>query len=485
MSLTKRPAECSVLVVDDEEAILQVLNNALSSRYKVTLCTNGREALTLIEKQDFDLVVTDLMLPDVSGIEVLTYAKSRDEFTEVLMITGYASLDTITAAINLGAGSYLSKPFSIADFLIRTEKMIASRLFHLKSLQLMKQSDFMDPADKGHLNDITSLYYFTRKLMLSLEISEVMRIILEESNQKIGADFCSIGVDLLDYKEVYAMPLTGELNSDLLRSVLSEHWSDAFSMLDKNSFLQGDIPLYIYKGRQGEFGSPEKFNCVSFPLIVTGKSIGSLSVFIEQKKDIQPDLNQFLHVLTSIISPVIEHAYMDMLARLQAKTDSLTGIANHRQFHEALEREIARANRKKSTFTLILVDIDNFKSINDTYGHQVGDAVIIDLTRRITANIRTGDVAARYGGEEFCLILPETDEAGGMVLANRICQAVANTPFANAKYQFTYTASFGLAVYNGADPIGKDVLIFRADEAMYESKRAGKNRVTNSTSKEK
>lgn len=481
----KSPLDCSVLVVDDEEAICQMLNTALSPRYNVTVCKSGKEALAHIEKRDFDLVVTDLMLPDISGIEVLTYAKSRDEFTEVLMITGYASLDTATAALNLGAGSYLAKPFSITDFLIRTEKMIASRLFHLKSLQLMKHSDFMDPAVKGHLSDITSLYYFTRKLMLSLEISEVMRIILEEANQKIGADFCCIGVNLLDYSEIYAMPRTGELDADQLREVLPQHWDEAFSLIDKEKFVQGDMPLFVYKGRQGEFNSVPDYHCISFPLIVTGKSIGTLSVFLDINKEILPDLNQFLHVLTSIISPVIEHAYMDLQARLQAKTDSLTGIANHRQFHEALEREIARANRKKSTFSLILVDIDNFKSINDTYGHQVGDAVIIDLTKRFTANIRTGDVAARYGGEEFCLILPDTDEPGAKCLANRICQAVANTPFTNSKYQFTYTASFGLAVYDGAEPVGKDVLIFRADEALYESKRAGKNRVTISNSKEK
>ncbi|MFP4163119.1 MAG: diguanylate cyclase [Chitinispirillaceae bacterium] len=481
----KRPFECSVLVVDDEEAICQMLNSALSPRYNVTVCKNGKEALAQIEKHDFDLVVTDLMLPDISGIEVLTYAKSRDEFTEVLMITGYASLDTATAALNLGAGSYLAKPFSITDFLIRTEKMIASRLFHLKSLQLMKHSDFMDPAVKGHLSDITSLYYFTRKLMLSLEISEVMRIILEEANQKIGADFCCIGINLLDYYEVYAMPSFGELDIGRLKEVLPQHWDDAFSMLDKDKFVEGDIPLFVYKGRQGEFKPVQQYQSVSYPLIVTGKTIGNLSVFLDIKKEIPPDVNQFLHVLTSIISPVIEHAYMDLQARMQAKTDSLTGIANHRHFHEALEREIARANRKKSCFSLILADIDNFKSINDTYGHQVGDAVIIDLTKRFTANIRTGDVAARYGGEEFCIILPDTDEAGAECLAKRICKAVANTPFADSKYQFIYTASFGLAVYNGAEPLGKDELIFKADEALYESKRAGKNRVTVSTSKEK
>ena len=472
------PSKRSILVVDDDESICNLLKAALSQRYDVTACLTGREAIERIGEGVYDLVITDLVLPDLTGIDVLAYAKSRDEFAEVLMITGNASLDSAAAAINNGVSSYMLKPFSIPELRARVEKMIATRSFHLKSLQLMKSSDLVDPTVKGHVDDVTTLYHFTRKLMLTLEISEVMRITLEEVNHKAGAEFSTIEISLLEYKEVYTMPMTGEIGREHLDSAFSAHWGTAFTRLNRESFVNGDIPHYIYKGRQGEFAGRAEYKCVNYPLIVTGKTIGSLSVWIDAGAEVDQRLDQYLNILTSITSPVIEHVYADLLARFQAKTDSLTGIANHRHFYEALEREISRANRKKVAFALILVDIDNFKRINDTYGHQVGDGVIIELTKRLNAGVRTGDVVARYGGEEFVMILPDTGLEGAVVLSTRICESVGETQFAIGELSIPCTASFGVAIYDGGRPTGKDELIFRADKALYRSKNDGKNRVT-------
>jgi len=472
------PARRSILVVDDDESICALLKAALSQRYDVTACLTGKEAIDRIGEGVYDLVVTDLVLPDVTGIDVLAYAKSRDEFAEVLMITGNASLDSAAAAINNGVSSYMQKPFSIPELRARVEKMIATRTFHLKSLQLMKRSDLVDPTVKGHIDDITTLFHFTRKLMLTLEISEVMRITLEEVNVKAGAEFCTIEIDLLEYREIYTMPTTGEINREHLDRAFAAHWGTAFTRLNREAFVNGDIPHYIYKGRQGEFAGKPEYRCVNYPLVVTGKTIGSLSVWLGAGAEIDHRLDQYLHILTSITSPVIEHVYADLQARFQAKTDSLTGIANHRHFYEALEREISRANRKKGTFALILADIDNFKMINDTYGHQVGDAVIIELTKRLNAGVRTGDVVARYGGEEFVMILPDTGIEGAVVLSTRICESVGESKFEVGKRSIPCTASFGVAIYDGNRPSGKDELIFRADKALYRSKSDGKNRVT-------
>ncbi|MDR0330610.1 MAG: response regulator, partial [Chitinispirillales bacterium] len=215
METLNTSSDYTVLVVDDDPTICDFLTAALETRYKVTSTLSGAEAIELIGGNSFDLVVTDLVLPDATGLEVLAYAKSRDDFTEVLMVTGNASVDTATAAINNGVGSYMLKPFSVAELRGRAEKMLASRAFHLKSLQLMKRSDLVDDAVKGHVDDLNSLYHFTRKLMLTLEISEVMRIMLEEVNVKANAEFCTIEVCLPDYKEVYSMPRSGEMPRDV------------------------------------------------------------------------------------------------------------------------------------------------------------------------------------------------------------------------------------------------------------------------------
>jgi diguanylate cyclase (GGDEF)-like protein len=478
METANASAGRSILVVDDDPSVRDFLAGALCERCKVTSAASGEEAIELIGKNDFDLVVTDLVLPDATGLSVLACAKSRDEFVEVLMISGNATVDSAAAAVNNGAGSYLLKPFAISELRVRVEKMLAMRAFHLKSLLLMRNSDLADPDVLGHVDDLASLYHFTRKLMLTLEISEVMRITLEEANAKADAKFCTIEVCLPDYKEVHSMPQAGEVDKAALDAAFAENWGGAFVGVSKERFQCGAVKHYVYKGRHGEFNAAADYKCLNFPLIVTGKTIGSLTVWIDANADIDERQNRYLHILTSFTSPVIEHVYLDQQVRFQAKTDSLTGIANHRHFYEALEREIARANRKKSTFALLLADIDDFKAINDTYGHQMGDAVIIDLAKRVAETVRVGDVVARYGGEEFGVILPESDPAGALTLSNRVCESISKSPYAGTKQKIPYTASFGLAYYDGNHPMRKDDLILMADKALYKSKAEGKNRVT-------
>lgn len=475
--IIKRPSDCSILIIDDEEKIVEMLEGALKKQFKVFSCKTGKDAFTLIDSHDFDIVVTDLKLPDMTGLDVLSYAKGKDEYTEVIVVTGFASLDSATLALNLGVYSYLIKPITLSEFLIQVEKAVSSRLFHLRSLSLMRQSDFMSPDVKGHLNDITQLYYFLRKLMLSLEVPEIMRITLEDVNQKMGSVLAIIGVNLLGFSEIFAMPLIGEIDRDQLDSVIVNDFQEKFPLIRPDSYQKGDIPLMLFKGKQGILPSLADLHPVVFPLMVTDRTIGSLSLFFSAHEDFKPEQQQFLYVFNSIVSSIIEHGYSVLQARQQAKTDSLTGIANHRQFHETLEREIARANRKGSTFVLILIDIDNFKKINDTYGHQVGDAVLVDLTKRIGNIIRTGDVLARYGGEEFGLILPDSDLHGAEVLASRILKAFTQ-PLSYSQHRLSYTASLGMALYNGQIPVKKDALIKAADQALYDSKENGKNRFT-------
>jgi diguanylate cyclase (GGDEF)-like protein len=471
-------SEYKILVVDDDADICDLLSAVLSTRYGVTVCHTGEEAIRRLDENAFDLIITDLVLPDMSGMEILARAKRRDEFVEVLMVTGNASVDTAAAAINGGVGSYMLKPFSIRELCGRVDKMIAVRAFITNSLRLIAGPGVVDPAVKGHIDDIVTLYRFTCKLMLTLDVSEMMRIVLEEVNRKTGAEFCSIEINHLGYKEVFSMPRTGSIDKERLDKVFAQHWNSAFICTARAIFFKGGVPHRVYEGPPGEFSEASGYKCLNYRLVVPGKTIGSLSVWLESDGDIDDRFDRHLHVLTSIASPAIEHAYADKLALLQAKTDGLTGISNKRHFYEVLGREIARANRKKNTFALVLADVDNFKLINDTHGHQIGDAVLIELTKHLTDNVRVGDVVARYGGEEFVLILPDTDLDGSVTLANRVRESIASTPFADAKRCIPYTASFGLAMYDGAAPISKDDLILIADNALYHSKHHGKNRVT-------
>lgn len=476
-SLIKLPSECRLLIVDDEPTVGDLLRHALAPRYRTTVCQTGGAACGLLEHDDFDVVICDLRLPDMSGLDVLSFAKSKDAYTEVLIITGFATFESASVAINLGASSYIAKPLSLTDLYIQVERAVASRLFHLKSISLMRRSDDMAPEFKDHLSDITALYYFTRRLTLSLEVAEIMRITLEEANRKSGALFCAIGVHAFGYAEIYAMPATGEFETAKVRELFIGKWETVFPFIDKKRFEDGEVPLTIYKGMQGaapQFGTTR---LLTIPMMITGTAIGTLALFFEEKAA-APNAPQFLYIISSIVSPLIEHGYGVLQARQLAKTDGLTGIANHRSFHEALDREIARVNRKGGVFSLLVMDLDDFKRINDTYGHPVGDAVLKDLVGRVSENIRTVDIFSRYGGEEFGLVLPETDQGGAEVLAQRIKNAINAKPFTYAQHEIAYTASMGLVVYDGRKPEKKDALIARADSAMYVSKRGGKNRIS-------
>jgi two-component system cell cycle response regulator len=167
-----------------------------------------------------------------------------------------------------------------------------------------------------------------------------------------------------------------------------------------------------------------------------------------------------------------------LLEQLEALslTDALTGVPNRRSYEAALEREIARAQRHQHALSLALLDIDHFKRVNDTYGHQEGDEVLRAFARTVTHVLRKGDSLYRYGGEEFVVLLPHADAAGAEIAARRIIGAVAAAPIALATTTLAVTASAGVASLDLAQDDGLG-LVGRADAALYEAKRGGRNRV--------
>ncbi|GAB4150704.1 MAG: diguanylate cyclase [Planctomycetota bacterium] len=160
-----------------------------------------------------------------------------------------------------------------------------------------------------------------------------------------------------------------------------------------------------------------------------------------------------------------------------AVTDYLTGLYNRRFAHQQLSQEMARAQRYKDPLTLLLVDIDHFKRINDTYGHAAGDRILIELSRLMTNLLRTIDVPCRYGGEEFLVILPNTSLSQGKVAAKRILTEVAESIFSYEGEDIPVTVSIGLASTEENFPLHFQELIRQADMAMYKAKTAGRNRL--------
>lgn len=162
-----------------------------------------------------------------------------------------------------------------------------------------------------------------------------------------------------------------------------------------------------------------------------------------------------------------------------ATIDKLTGIPNRRHFEETLAIEWKRAMRNRTPLAAILLDVDHFKNCNDTYGHDAGDAILQQVAQRVNDGLRPGDVGARYGGEEFVILLPETETAGAVAVAERVRASIEATPMRHmvTPEETRQTASFGVASLMPTDEVEPRELVSRADTALYEAKHGGRNRV--------
>jgi diguanylate cyclase (GGDEF)-like protein len=175
----------------------------------------------------------------------------------------------------------------------------------------------------------------------------------------------------------------------------------------------------------------------------------------------------------------IENAELHEAVQRQAVTDELTGLNNHRRFQEVLETEVERSRRFKTGVALVLLDLDNFKRVNDTYGHRQGDEVLRQVADVLRRSVREIDVPARYGGEELAVVLPQTGTEGAARLAERVRVAIEalEIPLLEGEGTLQVTASFGVATLTGEQGADQDALVAAADAALYRAKRAGKNRV--------
>jgi diguanylate cyclase (GGDEF)-like protein len=165
-----------------------------------------------------------------------------------------------------------------------------------------------------------------------------------------------------------------------------------------------------------------------------------------------------------------------LIAEKEAKTDILTGLYNRRAYYEISHMEFERLLRHHRTLSVIMFDVDHFKEINDTYGHDVGDQVLKSVATIVKGVIREYDYAFRMGGDEFLLLLPETNERQALFLAERIRKRVANKKFTDKDNTFFITASFGISQYNHIER-SMESIVKRADKALYEVKESGRNNV--------
>jgi diguanylate cyclase (GGDEF)-like protein len=182
---------------------------------------------------------------------------------------------------------------------------------------------------------------------------------------------------------------------------------------------------------------------------------------------------RFIEILAGFASVAIENARLYEMATLDRKT----GLYNHGYFQNRLIEEIGRAERYETDLTLMMIDLDLFKRVNDTYGHMTGDEVLIRIAAAIQEEVRSFDIPARFGGEEFAVILPETASDGALVVAERLRGKIGGLTFTSGGESFRVTISIGVAGYRHGTGITEDIFIEQADKCLYRAKKKGRNRV--------
>ncbi len=253
------------------------------------------------------------------------------------------------------------------------------------------------------------------------------------------------------------------------KSTLIKHLKSDCSILDKEKAK--DL-------MDSDLSTKKIFASLNPEIVIPLKSKNSINglIFIGKKLIESPYTSadiSFLHQLSQFASIAVENSRLYRMATL----DRMTGLYVHHYFQERLAEEIKRSARSNSPLTLIMADLDNFKCINDSHGHQTGDIMLKEIAKIIHKNIRSFDIAARYGGDEFAIILTDTDIDAAYQIAERLRKKVENTVFPGADIPLKITISIGIYPFNPKKDKNKDSLIHKADMALYKAKNSGKNLV--------
>ena len=452
-----------ILIIDDDPSLRKTLADILACKgFETVVAASGAEGLDLLRESPTAIALIDLALPDISGVEVLTRVKTEHPSTEVIILTGNATLDSAIEATNRGAFSYLQKPYDINHLLLQIQRALEKqraeeqiilqnyelqkinkdlKLLHEVSLVINRTID-MEKLLSDALDALTNmkLFAFDMKAAIFLVEDESMRLAsfidipetLLEHCEKVGLGECLCGFSAT----------TGEIT-------ISEISSQSECRLSCN-------PIILPNGR------------IVVPLKTANRTIGVLTLFA--RIDVEVD-DQMLMLLSSIgnqLGIAINNVRLYEETKTFSHQDPLTGLANRRFMEVQLNKEFDTVRRYAEWLSLIMLDIDHFKRYNDTHGHLAGDRLLVKLADILSREMRSADHVFRYGGEEFLVILPRADRASASEAAERLRAAVES--------EAGVTISLGV-VSCRKDVPDKEIFLGKADDALYRAKQNGRNRV--------
>jgi diguanylate cyclase (GGDEF)-like protein len=355
-------------------------------------------------------------------------------------------------------------------------------LIHENNIAAIPMNQSCESTDNPH-GSVSLLEHVTplARQINCLDIERIANACIEKIPNLVGVRFASLYI-LDDTSNILHLQKCN--HPFLINKIVSLNQIPPSPMVmavkSKELILVGDIDTHekpVIRRSQRPFADNYKTNnCVIVPLICQERVVGVLNLAdkMESSSFDYEDI-ALIELLGQLIGGSIGNVKLFEKIQRQAMTDGLTGLANHRRFYEILERELWRSRRYGGQISVIMIDIDNLKKINDAYGHRAGDKVIKEISKKITLGIRQVDTAARYGGDEFAIILPKTPLSDALVAAERMVEVVAHSPITWRKEQIGLSISVGLGQYDAE--ISPEEITSRSDQALYMAKQAGKNTV--------
>lgn len=448
-----------VLIVDDIPANLKLLEARLMADYFEVLCANsGPEALEILDRNMVDIVLLDVMMPGMDGFEVCRRIKANPQTMHipVVMVTALDQVSDRVAGLTAGADDFLTKPVNDMALISRVKSLVRIKMMTDELRSRANTSEQMGLEDGDFLQSL--LHHEGGQILLV----DDMRSSSERVRKQVRGKFEL----MLENDPQRALQRCSDETFDCVMINLNMNTYDALRLCSQLRSLETTrmLPILVLADESDE-----------------GRIMRALDLGVNDYIRQPVDRNELLaRMQTQVLRKRYTDALRDSIQHTMemAIMDGLTKLYNRRYMTTHLDALLKNAREKQKPLSLLLMDIDFFKSVNDTYGHDAGDEVLQEFSNRMRKNTRGIDLVCRYGGEEFVVVMPDTDHSLAMVVAERIRKKVAEKSFIihKGRQMIDVTVSIGLA--STPNGIGdQDSLLKLADDALYRAKKEGRNRV--------
>ena len=449
-----------ILVVDDVPANVRLLETRLLAEYfDVLTASNGVEALAICEKERVDVVLLDIMMPGMDGFEVCRRLKAdpRTEHIPVVMVTALDQPADRVRGLEVGADDFLTKPVNDLQLMTRVKSLV--RLKMLTDELRLRAATTRDIGIEELLNS-----------RIHADAEEAPRVLLIDqrraSSEKLAAALESSArlTRVEDPQQGFFDAVNGSFDAVLISTGLEGfdplRTCSQLRSIDRTRFT----PIIMIADADED------------QLIMRGLELG-INDYVTRPVDVQ-------ELKARLRTQVRRKRYNEGLRASVAETiemavtDPLTGLYNRRYLDSHLQTLFDRARSRGRPLSIMITDLDHFKSINDSWGHEAGDAVLREFSGRVRRNVRGIDLACRYGGEEFVIVMPDTEGGIAHNVAERLRREIEGEVFqiGGDRDAIHVTVSIGVAAMApGSDSVAD--LLKRADTALYEAKNTGRNKV--------